>query len=437
MSVENIGRVNNQPREVTLSELRENRGTAKKKEWTNENVQVVAEPKDEFMADSAREPRMKRDFKRSQTGKARHDLNKTLGDIVGISEDEKKGKLSSPFKAHLLKKTITAKEFLSSERAIVTDESSTVLSQGEIKEDFVSITELSSAPTSLVMDENGRFMETTAPKSRGEIESRMNLKKDDLDKKATIGTFNIEWLGVKKRSEEDYKNIAQVIKDSGASLLGIQEIARIDGLRRVMKYLPDFGYILGKSGQQMVGVLFDKDRVKYDVNSIEQLEDVTLGNPGLRPPISVDMKVDNFDFNFVVMHLKSGFDGDDLDKRERQAAIVNKWLKNHLETKVDKDVIVVGDYNDFIDSEALGIIDRGNTVHYATSEAKEKGIYSNVRYKNTIDHGALSEGKGGAIEEYVHGSLRTVDENDYHNYLRGISDHKPIVFDVRSGVDND
>lgn len=437
LSIENISRGNSQPREVTLSEIRKNRGTTKKKEWTNENVRVVAEPKDEFMADEVRESQMDKDFQRSQRRKARHDLNETLGDIAGISEDEKKGQLPSPFKAHILKKTITAEEFLSSERAIVTDECSTVLSHGEIREEFVSITELSSAPTSLVMDENGLFMENTAPKSREEIESRMNLKKDDLDKKATIGTFNIEWLGVKKRSEEDYKNIAQVIKDSGASLLGIQEIARLDGLRKVLKYLPDYGYILGKSGQQMVGVIFDKDRVKYDVNSIEQLDDVTIGNPGLRPPISVDMKVDNFDFNFVVMHLKAGFDSDDIEKRTKQAVVVNKWLQNHLETKADKDVIVVGDYNDFIDSKALGIIDKGNTVHYATSEAKEKGIYSNVRYKNTIDHGALSEGQGGAIEEYIHGSLRTVDENDYKDYKLKISDHKPIVFDVKSGVDND
>jgi len=437
MLFEKIGSGNNQPREVTLSELREKRSSTKKKEWTNESVRVVAEPEDEFMSDSVREARMEEDFKKSQRQKARYDLNETLGDIAGIDEEEKKSELPSPFKAHILKKTITAQEFLSSERGVVTDECSTVLSNMEIGEEFVSITELSSAPTSLVMDENGGFMETAPPKSREEIESRMDLKTDDLDKKATIGTFNIEWLGVKKRSEEDYRNIAQVIKDSGSQVLGIQEIARLDGLRRVLKYLPNYGYILGKSGQQMVGIIFDKDRVKYDVNSIEQLDDVTLGNPGLRPPISVDMKVDNFDFNFVVMHLKAGFDSDDLETREKQARVVNKWLQNHLKTKADKDVIVVGDYNDFIDSEVLGIIDKGNTVFYATSEAKEKGIYSNVRYKNTIDHGALSEGEGGAIDEYVHGSLRTVDENKYDNYKYGISDHKPIVFEVKSGVDND
>ena len=120
------------------------------------------------------------------------------------------------------------------------------------------------------------------------IKEGMDLQPGDIDikgKKAVIGTFNIEWLGTKERSADDYKKIAQVIKDSKAQLLGVQEVANEDGLKAVMNHLPGYGYILGKSSNQKIAVLFDKERVKYDVNSIDQIDEAQ-GNCHLRSPPS-------------------------------------------------------------------------------------------------------------------------------------------------------
>lgn len=242
---------------------------------------------------------------------------------------------------------------------------------------------------------------------------------------------------MKKRTEEDYMAIAQVIKDTGAHVLGIQEIANLDGLKRVLKHLPDYGYILGKSGQQMVGVIFDKNRVQCDKTSIDQLDDVALSRKGLRPPLKVYMQLDKFDFTFVVMHLKAGFDERSLNIREQQSKVVNQWLSNHLAEEHDKDLIIVGDYNDFVDSDALRTINNGNKLEYVTEGKEEKGMYSNVRYKNIIDHGAISIVEGGANEEFIKGTVRTVDENKYDRYSQRISDHKPIVFDFQTGIDRD
>jgi len=410
--MDQIRRIDAPHREVRLSHLRQVRKTTKKKDWTSDNLKVIPEPTDGYLAEDKREVRMSKKFNYTQKEKARFDMEKTLGDVI------------------------TTDEFLSKDKAVVTDDNSNVLSSAEIK-NKEEPGRISNAPAALMMDEENNLVEGQ-PATLGDlIKANLGMKTKTAGMTATIGTFNIEWLGQKKRSEEDYKAIAQVIKDSGAEVLGIQEVAKLDGLRRVMKYLPDYGYILGKSGQQMVGVLFDKNRVKYDANSIDQLDDVTLGQQGLRPPLSVDMKVDNFDFNMVVMHLKARFDPRSIEIRRRQAEAVRKWLGEHQKSHEDKDVIIVGDYNDFVGSEALNIIDRGDAVHYATEEAAEKDIYSNIRYKSVIDHGALSNEEGGATEEYVQGSLRTVDENKYKSYLHKVSDHKPIVFEVRSDKDND
>lgn len=287
------------------------------------------------------------------------------------------------------------------------------------------------------------FMESVegadSKKSPEEIEKAMKVQPHELKvqgKTAVIGTFNIEWLGTKKRKEEDYKKIAEVIKDTGAQVMGVAEISDEAGLKKVMKYLPDHSYIIGKSGEQRVGVIFDKSRVKYNVNSIDQIDEVVVSS-GMRAPLVVDMKVDNgFDFTFVVAHLKARFDEKSVAKRKKQAQAINNWLAGHLKEKGDKDVIIVGDLNDFVGSEALNTMAKGNLLHYATSEVPD-GFYSNIPYTSTIDHGALSSVPGGAAEEYVPGSTQTVNEKDYPGYAESISDHKPVFFQVKSDVDND
>ena len=273
------------------------------------------------------------------------------------------------------------------------------------------------------------------------IVKQLDINTEELsvsqEKTATVGTFNIEWLGTKKRTKEDYKNIAKVIKDTGASVLGIEEISNVKGLKEVLQNLPDFGFILGKSNNQMVGVIFDKSRVSYDKSSIDQLDEVTLGKQGMRPPLTVDMKVDNFDFNFTVMHLKARFDSRSIKIRNEQTQVLGKWLKNRLQKNKDKDAVLVGDYNDFIGSQALKNLNDGGIVLYATQDNNQNGIYSTIKYKETIDHGAITRVDGGASEEFIPGSTRTIDEKDYPGYLQHISDHKPMVFDFKTGVDRD
>jgi len=175
--------------------------------------------------------------------------------------------------------------------------------------------------------------------------------------------------------------------------------------------------------------------VKYDINSIDQLDEAVVSS-GLRAPLMVNMKIDDgFDFTIMVAHLKAMFDPSSVKKRKEQAMEINKWLQNHLKENNDKDVIIVGDFNDFVGSEALNIMD-GNLLHYATSEAPD-GFYSNIPYGGIIDHTSVTTVKGGSSEEYIPGTINTVDEHNYKNYEDRVSDHKPVWFEVRSDIDND
>jgi len=381
--------------------------------WTSESIVVQPEAGNLDKVDGTSKDTVKKEFHRSQKLKAMYDQALKDGGIKPVLFDAE----GSPIKRG---------------------------AEPEYKQESVSVMKGSVDPRAA--DTLSDFFESIeaadSKTSPEEIKNSMGVKPHDMKvggKKAVIGTFNIEWLGTKKRKEEDYKQIAEVIKDTGAQVLGIEEVADERGLKRVMKYLPDHSYIIsrsGKKGEQRTGVIFDKKRVKYNVNSIDQIDEVVVSQ-GLRAPLVVDMKVDGgFDFTFVVAHLKARFDAKSLKKRKKQAQAMNSWLNDHLKKNGDKDVIIVGDLNDFVGSDALNTMAKGNVLQYATSEAKD-GFYSNIRYESTIDHGGLTSVPGGAMEEYISGSLQTVDENDYNKYTQKISDHKPVFFEVRSDVDND
>ena len=391
---------------LKLSDVRQKRSNPV---WTADNVSVKPEPGDIYFDDKAgRDAGLIKDFKQAEKLKAFYDKSVKDGQKPRIYDAE-------------------GNPVMRGSEPEYTDKSVSVMksAMGETSDKLTDFLE--------------SFGEELSETPKKEIETSMKVQPGEVKiqgKKAVIGSFNIEWLGTKHRKEEDFQKIAEVIKDTGAQVLGIQEVSDERGLKKVMKYLPDHGYILGKSGKQKVGVIFDKKRVKYNVNSIDQIDEVVVSE-GLRAPLVVDMKVDNgFDFTFVVAHLKARFDDKSLKKRKKQAQVLNNWLGNHMKECGDKDVIVVGDFNDFVGSDALNTMGKDNMLHFAAEEAPD-GMYSNIRYKSIIDHGGISSVEGGAMEEYIPGSLDTVDEKDYPGYTKSVSDHKPIFFEVRSDIDND
>lgn len=213
-----------------------------------------------------------------------------------------------------------------------------------------------------------------------------------------------------------------------------------EALFKVLKHLPDWGYILSKNKNQKVALIFDKNRVKYDANSIQSLDEMadpkTFNYGNLRPPLSVYMKVDNFDCNMVVVHQKSGFFEDSKEIRNKQSEMMNRWIDNYLETNTDKDLVVMGDFNDFVGSEALNNISEGGILHYATEDLP-KGEFTNIPHKGIIDHIGYSAVKGGADEEVKKETIRTIDHRNYPGYTKWGSDHKPVLLDVETGKDND
>lgn len=176
-------------------------------------------------------------------------------------------------------------------------------------------------------------------------------------KEITIGTFNIEWLGDGindriDRSEQDYKNIAEVIKQSGVDLLGVEEVENINAMARVTKYLPDYSFFLSHdNAPQKVGILFKKNiqvRYLYDYSPLEVKQHRT------RPGFVAVVQKGNLDFIVMVVHFKATSRFDETPEkleqsralRMRQAEVAVGWIDSILKAKNEQDIVVLGDFND-------------------------------------------------------------------------------------------
>ncbi|MHC9544876.1 MAG: endonuclease/exonuclease/phosphatase family protein [Vulcanimicrobiota bacterium] len=271
------------------------------------------------------------------------------------------------------------------------------------------------------------------------------------DSKSTvsIGTFNVNWLGgeagggMKPRKEADYKDIASLIKDSGASVMGLEEVGSEDAIKRLINYLPGYDFVIGTTGvrdggkSQKLVVLYDTAKVQCDKSSVEELKDVMVpeiaGEGRLRAPLAVKMKADNFDFTLVVCHMKARFDEQAKEIRSAQADKLNSWIQNKIKDGGEKDVIVVGDFNDFLGSIPLKKME--SQLYFVTQEAAERGDYSNIKFKSLIDQIGVTSTPGGAKANYISQSVHMPDIGKYPNFVKRISDHRPVVATFRSDID--
>ena len=184
------------------------------------------------------------------------------------------------------------------------------------------------------------------------------MQASDRDSVLTLGTFNMEWLGdgdsldVKKRTEQDYMNMAMVIEQTGADVLGIEEVENAAAIQRVLRYLPNYSFKLGSHGRsQNVGVLY-KTSVSVE-GGFEYMALATRGDRN-RPGYVVDCSKGDFSWTMMVVHLKSTSRADSTPElktasyanRREQVQVLRTWFDS-LSAIPGRNVIVAGDFNDF------------------------------------------------------------------------------------------
>lgn len=261
-----------------------------------------------------------------------------------------------------------------------------------------------------------------------------------------IGTFNLEWLGdgigdKKPRSSANYEKFAEIIANSGMEVIGVQEVENSSAIKKIMKYLPDYKFILGKQGSlQNVGLIY-KNTIK--VESLGEYTPLKVEPERTRPGLVAKCKKGNFDWIVMVVHLKSTSRYDDtpekrqtsFDLRKEQAEVLSNWVDSLVDDSDEHDVFIVGDFNDNPRRDDLVIapLSMNRDVVFLTWDMQS----CKNKIWDMIDHIVITK---SVKNRYLDGSVHAYNFFSTLTDIaaKGISDHCPVmaVFDV-TAEDND
>jgi endonuclease/exonuclease/phosphatase family metal-dependent hydrolase len=264
----------------------------------------------------------------------------------------------------------------------------------------------------------------------------------------TIGTFNMEWFGDnsaddrKPRTEADDRLLAEVLRDTGADILAVQEIENTQAMERLLRVLPRYGmkeyrFVLGASGnKQHVGFLF---RPPVQVDRVCEVESIAVEKGRTRAGLLAECSVSGCSWQMLAVHLKSTSHADSTPAleersgslRQAQAAQIRTWADsthNALQQQnQEANIIILGDCNDS-PRKKRSALDTLRSAPYLTflTEDLQSCSYSGLP---TIDHILVSD---ALRQRVLRGTLRTVNFRVMlpDNVMGRVSDHCPVVVQI-------
>ena len=301
------------------------------------------------------------------------------------------------------------------------------------------------------------------------------------DQTLDVVTWNLKFFGFYEEGgrkapapeaiqKEAVKN---AIIELNSDIIAVQEVVNVDLLAEMVSELDGYDFILSDAvsypnsddtsfGTQRVGFIYNSEVIKindskalletvhpyYNGNDESFITDYPTGDSSQlwasgRLPFIIETTVtldgESKDYNFVVVHAKSGDAGDDYQRREYDNAI----LKDSLDIYYgDRKLMLLGDYNDDVDQTiASGYAVESSYYEFLDSEdywavtktLSESGYKSTVSYEDMIDHIMISD---ELYDNYVENSSAVRYDLYSSDYSSTTSDHYAVsarftLFDIK------
>ena len=193
-----------------------------------------------------------------------------------------------------------------------------------------------------------------------ELKKRIEAAKipaSKLDETLNIATWNIREFGKKRRSQAAIHYIAEILGQF--DLIGLVELRdNLTDLGRVLEILGPYWQVVysdmipdAGGNRERLAYLFDKRAVVF--NGLAAQAQPPRKKKGFeyvsedsfwRAPYLASFKAGNFDFVVLTVHIRWG---DSTEARRLELERLADWIeaKRLQETKEDKDLIVMGDFN--------------------------------------------------------------------------------------------
>lgn len=233
-----------------------------------------------------------------------------------------------------------------------------------------------------------------------------------------LATWNLRQFS--DRPNIDLRAIASIIRASHFDLVAIQEVKQngeeVDRLLNVLG-TPWRGQISPMTGNhERFAFIYDGDHVTEigQAHSIDDMDARVFD----RVPYQQTFRAGNFDFTLVTVHLSYG----DTQRRRREADELARYAQRVAHTSSEKDVIVLGDFNE----QGSGNLHYFQDAGWESLNTQPTNLSSTETYDTLlIDPQHTQEWSGAAGAVTFSGTAET------------ISDHRPAYADFVTNLPDD
>ena len=243
----------------------------------------------------------------------------------------------------------------------------------------------------------------------------------------TIASFNIRKLSDNSRTDEELKQIAEVLSEF--DLIAVQEVlGDTIILNRTVEMLPGYDFIVSEE----VGNV-QKERYAFIFN--EKINVISEGKTYydkfdnfIREPYYASFRSGGFDFKIMTVHILYGDRASDRTGEMKQIASVYEYYQ---EKDSENDLILTGDFNTQPTQDNFDYIWAIPDVNVAIQSGKSTlgktgNLYDNIIFdSNTDEYTRLS-----GIHYFDTGM-------DMDKAKKAISDHRPVYAVFCTGMDDD
>ncbi len=198
------------------------------------------------------------------------------------------------------------------------------------------------------------------------------------------------------------------------------------------------GEILDQTASQNIAILY---KCGVQLSNLRLIQGSDNNNTSLRKAFAADIKVGEFDFILIVVHMKAGRGSSPRSVRDNQAQAIANFIQNATFGD-EKDVLVIGDYNMIPgqDQSNFNKMNPNNFLNFVSDNLA--GQFSHIGSSgpgNLLDGCAISREH---TIEYITGSIRIIQMHDILglpliDYRNTISDHLPLDAVFRITNDDD
>ena len=253
-----------------------------------------------------------------------------------------------------------------------------------------------------------------------------------------IATWNLRKFSERDKAGEhppDLVTIANIIRENGFDLLAIQEVQQqgqmAQKLRRQLNepWRVQITDPTGTREHERYAFLYRSDRVEL-LDGPKLIGGSEAGNFE-RVPAMATFRSGNFDFILVTAHLWYGTKANNA-RRRNEAAALARFARDLAANGPEKDVIVLGDFNEMRSSGNLGLFENEGWVrlNQEPTNLGSSEVFDNILIDPT--HTREFAGSVGVVK-----FDQALFANDHKRAADEVSDHRPVWADFSTVMGDD